>query len=90
MSQLNPTKALNGARTGHICDRCNKCVQTGELVRVYATYYDREGWMLRRVWCEECGESTLEGGTDGADEAIVEAVFWDHRLVSINVIDRCR
>jgi predicted PP-loop superfamily ATPase len=35
MSQLNPTKALYGARTGHICDRCNKCVQTGVLMKTY-------------------------------------------------------
>ena len=39
-------------------------------------------------FCGECGESTLGEGTDGADEVIVEAVFWDHRLVSVKERDR--
>lgn len=26
--------------------------------------------------------------TDGADEVVLEAVFWDHRLVSVEVTDR--
>ena len=59
-------------------------MQTGDLVRAYATHYERDGWVLRRVWCEECGELTIGEGTDGADEVIVEAVFWNHRLVSIH------
>lgn len=86
MSRLNPVKALNGARTGHICDACNKGVRTGDLVRTYATYYKEDGWVLRRLWCEECGETTIDRGTDGADEVIVEAVFWEHRLVSVEEI----
>jgi len=84
MSRSNPAKALNGVRSGHICDRCNKRVQTGDLVRAYATHYDRDGWLLRRVWCDECGETTMQEGTDRADEVIVEAVFWDHRLISVD------
>ena len=68
MSRPNPAKALSGAQTGHICDRCNKGVRTGDLVRAYATYYKGEGWVLRRHWCEECGETTIDRGTDGADE----------------------
>jgi len=87
MSRSNPAKALNGVRSGHICDRCNKRVQTGDLVRAYATHYDRDGWVLRRVWCDECGETTMQKGTDRTDEVIVEAVFWDHRLVSVEVRD---
>ena len=87
MSRSNPAKALNGVRSGHICDRCNKRVQTGDLVRAYATHYDRDGWVLRRVWCDECGETTIQEGTDRADEVIVEAVFWDPRLVSVEVRD---
>ena len=86
--QSNPAKALNGVRSGHICDRCNKRVQTGDLVRAYATYYDRDGWVLRRVWCEECGDSSIREGTDGTDEVIVEAVFCDHRLVSVKERNR--
>jgi hypothetical protein len=86
MSRSNPMKALNGVRSGHICDRCNKRVRTGDLVRAYATYYERDGWTLRRVSCAECGDTTIGEETDGADEVIVEAVFWDHRLVSVEVV----
>jgi hypothetical protein len=89
-TRSNPAKALNGVRTGHICDRCNKRVRTGDLMRAYATHYERDGWVPRRVWCDECGETALGEGTDGADEVIVEAVFWDHRLVSVKVRDRSR
>lgn len=88
MSPTNPAKALNGAQTGHICDRCNKGIRTGDKVRAYATHYDRDGWVLRRVWCDECGDSAIGESTDGADEVIVEAVFWNHRLVSVETRDR--
>ena len=88
MSRPNPAKALNGVRSGHICDRCNKRVRTGDLVRAYATHHERDEWVLRRVWCEECGKTTIGEGTGVADEVMVEAVFWDHRLVSIRVKDR--
>jgi hypothetical protein len=37
------------------------------------------------VWCEECGETNIGKETDEADEVMVEAVFWDHRLVSVKV-----
>jgi hypothetical protein len=86
MNRSNPAKALNGVQSGHICDRCNKGVRTGDLVRAYATHYDRDGWMLRRVWCDDCGETAVGEGTDGADEVIVEAVFWNHRFVSVEVV----
>ena len=88
MSRPEPAAALSGVRTGHICDRCNKRVRTGDLVRAYATHYARDGWVLQRVWCDECGETIIREGTDGADEVIVEAVFWGHRLVSVEVRDR--
>ena len=88
MTHRDPAAALSGARTGHICDSCNKGVRTGDLVRAYATYYEVDGWVLRRVWCAECGETSIERGTDDADEAIVEAVFWNHRLVSVTERDR--
>jgi hypothetical protein len=39
------------------------------------------------VWCEECGETTIGEGTEGADEVIVEAIFWDHQLASVEVRD---
>ena len=83
----NPAKALNGAQTGHICDRCNKRVRTGDLVRAYATYYDRDGWLLRRTWCDDCGDDEISRETDDADEVLIEAVFWNHQLVSVKLHD---
>ena len=61
-------------------------VWTGDLVRAYATYYDRNGWLLRRVWCAECGDTTIREETEGASEVIIEAVSWDNRLVSVEVV----
>ena len=87
MAHTNRAKVLNGVRSGHICDRCNKRVRTGDLVWAYATHYDRDGWVLRRVWCDECGETTIGESTDRTDEVIFEAVFWGHRLVSVEVSD---
>lgn len=40
----------------------NKGVRTGDLVRAYATYYEGDGWVLRRLWCDECGASTIGQG----------------------------
>jgi hypothetical protein len=40
--------------------------------------------------CGDCGETIIGEGTDGADEVIVEAVFWDYRLVSVKMRDRSR
>jgi len=52
--------------------------------------YDREGWTVRRMWCDDCGEASIQTPTKSADEAILEAVFWDHRLVSVEERDRSR
>jgi len=90
MAHINLAKVLNGVRSGHICDHCSKRVWTGDLIRAYATHYDRDGWALRRLWCEECGERTIGEEADGADEVIVEAMFWDTRLVSAEERDRSR
>jgi hypothetical protein len=65
-------------------------MRTGDLVRAYATHYEREGWTLRRVYCSDCGERSIQSETDSADEVIIEAVFWDHRLVSAEIKDRSR
>jgi len=39
------------------------------------------------VWCEVCGDSSIGEETDGADEVMVEAVFWKHRLVGVEVTE---
>jgi hypothetical protein len=88
MSRAAPTAALSGARTGHICDRCNRRLRAGDIARAYGTYYNDRGWTLRRVWCEECGDARISRGTDDADEALIEGVFWDQRLVSVKLLDR--
>ena len=88
MSRPNPAKAMNGTRTGNVCSGCNKAVRTGDPVRGYVTHYDRDGWILRRLWCKDCGDTTIERGTSGADEAVIEALFWNHRLAGVSVLDR--
>ena len=88
MIRPDPAAALNGMRTGNVCSGCNKRVRTGDLVRGYVTHYDRDGWVLRRLWCDSCGDTTIERGTDGADEAVIEATFWNHRLAGVSVLDR--
>ena len=88
MTRPEPAAALNRRRTGHICDSCNRRVQTGDLVRIYATFYEHDGWVFRRLWCDDCGDTKIEQGTDGADEVIAEAVFWKHQLAGVKILDR--
>ncbi|WP_436900249.1 hypothetical protein [Halovenus halobia] len=88
MTRPSPAAALNGGEIGHICDRCNKGARTGDLVRAYATHYDDGGWVIRRVWCDDCGSTTIGLPTDGADEVVVEAVYWQSRLVGVTTVDR--
>ena len=90
MSRAAPTVAISGARTGHICDRCNRRLRTGDIARAYSTHYDNRGWALQRVWCDDCGDARISHGTNSADEALVEAIFWEHRLVSVELLDRSR
>jgi len=42
------------------------------------------------IWCDECGETSIREGTNGADEVIIEAVFWEHQLVSVKERDRSK
>ena len=90
MDRLDPAAALNGIQTGHICDSCNKRIQHGEKVSMYATYYENSGWTPRRTWCLKCCPETVDPGTDSADEVIVEAVFWNHQLAGARITDRDR
>lgn len=90
MTQLSPAAALNGEPTGHICDRCNRGIRTGDKAVVYATYYDADGWVIRRIWCSDCGSTTIGLPTESADEVVVEAVYWSGRLVGVTTVDRSR
>lgn len=90
MSRPSPAKALNGIQSGNVCSKCNKGIRTGDTAVVYATHYDSDGWVIRRVWCDECGSTTIGLPTDGADEVVVEAVYWQGRLVGVETVDRSR
>jgi len=90
MTPQSPAAALNGVETGHICDRCNRRIRTGDLVRAYATHYETDGWIIRRVWCNECGDREIGLPTDGADEVVLEGVYWSARLVGVKTVDRSR
>jgi len=90
MSYPNPAAALNGVQCGNVCSKCNRSIRTGDKAVVYATYYDADGWVVRRVWCDDCGSTTIGLPTDGADEVVVEAVYWSGRLVGVKTVDRSR
>jgi len=90
MTRPSPAAALNGVKTSHICDRCNRGIRTGDKAVAYATYYDTDGWVVRRVWCDDCGSTTIGLPTDGADEVVVEAVYCSGRLVAVTTVDRSR
>jgi primosomal protein N' len=38
--------------------------------------------------CPKCGETALRQATDGTDEVIIEAIFWNRRVVSVKEQDR--
>ena len=42
MTRPSPAAVLNGVQCGHICDRCNRGIETGDKAVVYATYYDAD------------------------------------------------
>jgi hypothetical protein len=88
MSHPNPAAALNGVQCGNVCSGCNRGLRTGDKAVVYGTYYETDGWVIRRVWCDDCGSTTIGLPTDGADEVVFEAVYWSGRLVSVKIIDR--
>jgi len=90
MTRPAPATVLNGVQCGHICDRCNRGIRTGDKAVAYATYYERGGWTLRRIWCDECGDRVISNGMNGADEVVVEAVYWNTKLVSVKTVDRSR
>ena len=86
----DPIEAAKQTRVGGICDRCNARIRTGDAARFYATWYEDTGWMLRRLWCTDCGETTVDPPTEGADEATGEAIWWSHSLVGVRITDRSR
>jgi len=88
MSHPSPAAALNGVRTGHICDRCNRRIQHGEQAGMYVTWYDHSGWTPRRTWCMDCCPEEVETETGGTDEAILMGVLFSQRLISVHIYDR--
>ena len=75
-------------KVGHICDRCNRDVRNGAPVRFYATCYDGDGWVLRRFYCDDCGEDSVSPGTIDTDELVGEAVWFNHMLAAVRIKDR--
>jgi hypothetical protein len=53
-------------------------------------HYDTDKRVIRRVWCDECGDREIGLPTDGADEVVVEAVYWQSCLVGVTTVDRSR
>jgi hypothetical protein len=90
MSRLSPAAALNKTQTGNVCDQCNRRIRTGDKAVVYATHYDADGWVIRRMWCDDCGSTTIGLPTDGADEVVVEAIWWNGRVVGVKAVDRSK
>lgn len=88
MNRANPAPALGGTRIGNICSSCNKGIRSGDLVHAYATYYDEDGWIIRRLWCGECGDTKIGRTTDGTDEVIISAIFWEHQLAGVKIADQ--
>lgn len=90
MTKESPVSALQGTRVAHICDRCNCRIRDGEPTRFYATRYTDSGWTLRRVYCSNCGEDTVEPSTATVDEVVGEAIRFNHTLVGVRITDRSR
>lgn len=90
MTRPSPASALNGVQVDHICDKCNRGIRTGDKAVAYGTYYEVDGWVLRGVWCDQCGNRTIGLETEGADQAVIEAIWWSGRLVGVTTIDRSR
>lgn len=88
MNGTDPAATLNSIQSGPICDQCNKSVRTGDKVQLYATHYEGDGWVSRRLWCENCASSCIGLETDGADEALLTAIYWNSRLVGMKITDR--
>ena len=83
-----PSDALSGVKVGHICDRCNRGVRNGAPVRFYATRYEDDGWVLRRLYCDDCGELHIAAGTLEANEVVGEAIWLNHLVTVVRISDR--
>lgn len=90
MTADEPAAAIQGTKVGAICDRCNRRLRSGDSARFYATVYPESGWALRRVYCSNCGESSIEASTADADEVVGEAVWFNHMLAAVRITDRSR
>jgi hypothetical protein len=88
MAKPDPAAVLKDVETGHICDLCNRRIQSGDKAGMYVTWYDGGGWTPRRTWCLDCCPEEVDPDTEGADEAILLGVFFSHRLAGVRVQDR--
>lgn len=90
MTAPDPSDALRGATSGNLCDGCNGSIYLGDVIRLYATYYAGPGWLIRRVWCDECGDAEIGTGTLRADEVTAEGLWWFGRIAQLEITDRSR
>lgn len=54
------TQKISGFRpemTGGLCDTCNIGLSEGDIVYVYADYYNGGNWRLFRTACSDCGDA---------------------------------
>lgn len=90
MTRPSPAATLNGIQCGDVCSDCNRRIRAGDKAIVYATHYDSDGWVVRRVWCSDCGSTTIGLPTGGGDEVVIEAVYWSGRLIGLTRVNRSR
>ncbi len=90
MAKPDPAAVLNGVETGHICDSCNRRIQSGDKAGMYVTWYDEGGWTPRRTWCLDCCPNVIDPESNEADEAILLGVFFSHRLTGARIRARSR
>lgn len=84
VSPNEPSRPHGGSerRTrGHICDRCNRRILTGDTAVVYAIYYDANMWVVQCVMFD-CRSPTIGLSTGGAD-MMIKPVWWPRRLVGV-------
>lgn len=88
MSESLHGGTFSGLTIGNCCDRCNAGLRNGDPVRFYATRCDNEDWLLRRVYCTDCGDTELGAdATTSVDEALGEGVWLQHRLHLVRISD---
>jgi hypothetical protein len=86
MSETEPAKEpaqaledeIIGVDCVAVCSKTNRSLNKDDEVHVYATWYDRDGWVIRRVYekgATDAAENLRENPTDGCDEVVAEGLL---------------